>query len=191
MKNWPWYGHLVLAFLIFAALYFFYFKPQDATIKRIQRQRLTVENQLVNLRIKKAQLDELKAQLATMAAELEKLELVIPRTQEISNILSRVQQLAYDTRLVVQRFIPQALEDKEFYAEKPINIETTGSYHNLASFFDRLSKFSRLFTVSEFTITALRRQTDASTITANSTAKTYVFRTPPAPKKKKPAARGN
>jgi Tfp pilus assembly protein PilO len=182
---------LVLAFLIFVALYFFYFKPQDATIKNIRTQRIRVEQQLVNLRLKKAQLDNLKAELARMAVELEKLELVIPRSQEISNILSRVQQLAYDTRLVVVRFIPQALEDKEFYAEKPINIETTGNYHNLASFFDRLSKFSRLFTVSEFTITALNRQSDASTITANSVAKTYVFRTPPAPKKKKPAARGN
>jgi Tfp pilus assembly protein PilO len=54
-------------------------------------------------------------------------------------------------------------------------MEIRGNYHNLASFFDRLSKFARIFNVENFTIKALRDQTDELTISSTFTAKTYVF----------------
>jgi type IV pilus assembly protein PilO len=66
--------------------------------------------------------------------------------------------------------------DKEFYYEKPISIEITGNYHNLAIFYDRLSNFSRLYNIEDFTIKSLREQTDTSTITAQSIATTYIFK---------------
>ena len=60
-------------------------------------------------------------------------------------------------------------------SERPIPIEVTGNYHNLASFFDRLSKFERLFNIENFTIRAVPNQTDELTIAASFTAKTYIF----------------
>ncbi|MDH4257928.1 MAG: type 4a pilus biogenesis protein PilO, partial [Candidatus Aminicenantes bacterium] len=74
------------------------------------------------------------------------------------------------------KFDPKGEVRKEFYYEWPIDLEIKGDYHNLASFFDRLSNFSRLFNVEDFSIKALSRQTDADTISATTTAKTYIFR---------------
>ena len=54
-------------------------------------------------------------------------------------------------------------------------MEIRGSYHNLASFFDRLSKFARIFNIENFTIKALSNQTDELTISSTFTAKTYIF----------------
>ncbi len=54
-------------------------------------------------------------------------------------------------------------------------MELTGNYHNIAVFFSKLSNFSRLFTMEDFSIKALRDQTDSLTVRTNSTAKTYVF----------------
>ncbi|MBM3297310.1 MAG: hypothetical protein FJY83_06885, partial [Candidatus Aminicenantes bacterium] len=61
------------------------------------------------------------------------------------------------------------------YAEWPIPIEVTGNYNNLGVFFDRLSRFPRLFTIERFTIKALNRQTELSTVSASFTSKTYIF----------------
>jgi len=79
--------------------------------------------------------------------------------------------------------------DMGFYAEWPIPIQITGSYHNLGRLFDRLSRFERLFNVERFTIKNLRIQSPAQTISANFTAKTYIFRAEPLDKKKKKKTR--
>jgi Tfp pilus assembly protein PilO len=42
-------------------------------------------------------------------------------------------------------------------------------------FFDRLSKFARLFNIENFTIKSVTNQTEDVTISSNFTAKTYIF----------------
>jgi len=190
MKNWPWYGYLVFAVLIFALAYFFYFKPEGAKLKALTAERIKVEGEVKNLKEKKRELDKIEADIAAMTAKLKTLEVNIPQQKETADILRQIQALAYDSRLDVLRFAPGGQISKEFYAEWPIPIQVSGSYHNLGVFFDKLSKFARVFTIEDFSIKSLSRQTDLSTVSANWTAKTYFFAEPaaaPAPAKKQPA----
>ncbi len=189
MKNWPWYGYLIFAVLIFALAFLFYFKPQNAKLKALTAERIKVEQEVQNLKQKKRELDKIEADIATMTAKLKTLEVNIPQRKEIADILRQIQTLAYDSRLDVLRFAPGTEINKEFYAEWPIPIQVSGSYHNLGLFFDKLSKFARVFTIEKFSIKALTRQTDLNTISANWTAKTYFFAETPAvavPAKKPP-----
>ena len=190
MKNWPWYGYLVFAALIFALAFFFYFKPQDTKLKALTADRVKVEAEVQNLKQKKRELDKIEADIAAMTAKLKTLEVNIPQRKETADILRQIQALAYDSRLDVLRFAPGTEVSKEFYAEWPIPIQVSGNYHNLGVFFDKLSKFARVFTIENFSIKSLNRQTDLNTISANWTAKTYFFAEPavvPAPAKKQPA----
>ncbi len=127
------------------------------------------------LQEQKKQLDKIEAEFATLTGELQELQKIIPQKEEIDVILRMIQQMAVDSRLEVMRFTPRGEIVRDFYAERPILIEVTGSYHNLASFFDRLSKFERLFNIENFTIRAIPNQTDDLTIAASFTAKTYIF----------------
>ncbi len=176
MKNWPWYGYVLLAAIIFAFFYFLYFKPKNDDLKNLRTERIQVEDEVRQLRAKKKELDKIEAELKTMDATLKELEAIIPQRKEISTILRKIQQLANDSRLNIVKFTPKGEIDKEFYSEWPIPIEITGNYHNLAIFFDRLSHFSRLFNIENFSIKSLMNQTEASTISASFTAKTYIFR---------------
>ncbi len=191
MKNWPWYGYLVLAVLIFALAFLFYFKPQGAKLKVLTAERVKVEQEVQNLKQKKRELDKIEADIAAMTAKLKTLEVNIPQRKEIADILRQIQALAYDSRLDVLRFAPGTEVNKEFYAEWPIPIQVSGNYHNLGLFFDKLSKFARVFTIENFTIKTLTRQTDLNTVSANWTAKTYFFPenmpAPAGPAKKQPA----
>ena len=180
MKNWPWYGYLVFAVIIFALAFMFYFKPQNTKLKALTAERVKVEQEVQNLKQKKRELDKIEADIAAMTAKLKTLEVNIPQRKEIADILRQIQALAYDARLDVLRFAPGTEVNKEFYAEWPIPIQVSGNYHNLGSFFDRLSKFARVFTIENFTIKGLARQTDLNTVSANWTAKTYFFAEAPA-----------
>jgi type IV pilus assembly protein PilO len=190
MKNWPWYGYLVVAVLVFGLAFLFYFKPQNVKLKALTAERVKVESEVRNLKEKKRELDKIEADIVQMTAKLKALEVNIPQRMEIADILRQIQALAYDSRLDVIRFAPGTEINKEFYAEKPIPIQVSGNYHNLGMFFDKLSKFARVFTIENFTIKTLNRQTDLNTISANWTAKTYFFAeapaAPPAPTKKQP-----
>ncbi len=180
MKNWPWYGYVVVSALIFALAFLFYFKPQNTKLKVLTAERVKVEQEVQNLKQKKRELDKIEADIAAMTARLKTLEVNIPQRKETADILRQIQALAYDSRLDVLRFAPGNEVNKEFYSEWPIPIQVSGSYHNLGTFFDKLSKFARVFTIENFSIKALARQTDQNTVSANWTAKTYFFSEPPA-----------
>ncbi len=181
MKDWPWYGHLLLAVIIFALLFFVYFKPQNNKLNAVRTERENTEAEVANLKQKNLQLSRIEEELVDLRKILNELEAIIPKRKEIWDILKKMQQLALNSRLNIVKFLPKGEVDMEFYYEWPISIEITGSYHNLAIFFDRLSNFSRLFNIEDFSIKSLAKQTETSTISAAYTAKTYIFReeTPP------------
>jgi Tfp pilus assembly protein PilO len=180
MKNWPWYGYLLFAVLLFALAFFFYFKPQNVKLKALTAERVKVEDEVQNLKQKKRELDKIEADLVAMTAKLKTLEVNIPQRKEIADILRQIQALAYDSRLDVLRFAPGKEINKDYYAEWPIPIQVSGNYHNLGTFFDKLSKFARVFIIENFSIKTLNRQTDLNTVSANWTAKTYFFAEPTA-----------
>ena len=95
------------------------------------------------------------------------------------------QQMAAESSLNVLRFKPEATQPREFYAAWPISLELDGNYHNLAYFFDRLSKLSRIVNVSNLKINANKNPTVSSTIRATCTATTFVFIESPPPQKGK------
>ena len=186
MKNWPWYGYVLFAALIFTLAFFFYFKPRNIKLVALKTERVKVEQEVQNLKQKKRELDKIDADIVAMTAKLKTLEINIPQRKETADILRQIQTLAYDSRLDLLRFAPGTEINKEFYAEWPIPIQVSGNYHNLGLFFDRLSKFARVFTIENFTIKTLAPQTELNTVSANWTAKTYFFSETPvaAPAKK-------
>ncbi|NIN91400.1 type 4a pilus biogenesis protein PilO, partial [bacterium] len=101
---------------------------------------------------KNLQLSRIEEELVDLRKILNELEAIIPKRRELANIINQIHQLAINSRLNISKFQPRGEVDMEFYYEWPISIEITGNYHNLAMFFDRLSNFSRLFNVEDFSI---------------------------------------
>jgi len=190
MKDWPWYGHVVIAVVIFGMFFLLYYRPKNNELENISSERIRTENEVKILKQKEKELQAIEKELIAMNIKLNHLETIIPQKEEIDIILRRIQELAYDSRINIREFISKPLIDKEYFSEKPINMKISGSYHNLATFFNQLANFSRLFNIENFKITALRDQSDFSTISATTTAKTYIFREPPPPEEKQQSNTG-
>jgi len=176
MRDWPWFAYVLIAIIILGLFYFVYYKPKNEELQNLRAERIEVEREVAHLKQKKKELDKIEAELAQLKITLSKLEAIIPQKEEISSILKSMQQLAYDTRLNITKFIQNPEIIKEFYAEQPISVAVTGDYHNLAVFFDRLNTFQRLFNIEDFSIKALRTQTESETISAEWNVKTYIYR---------------
>ena len=120
-------------------------------------------------------LPEFQAELVNLGGRLESLKSVLPEQKDVADILRRLQGLATQSNLTLLRFTPSPQRQQPLYAEVPYRITAVGSFHNLALFFDRVSKFPRIINIGDISITANPRQDPNSTIIADMTATTFVL----------------
>ncbi|MEO1088773.1 MAG: type 4a pilus biogenesis protein PilO, partial [Acidobacteriota bacterium] len=97
----------------------------------------------------------------------------LPTQRNTEDLLRRVRQLTEQGDFSLLSLTPRARSERDFYYEWPIQVRIRGGYHNLALFFDRLSRLSRIFTVDNLRITSAKRT--RHTISANFTMKTYLY----------------
>jgi type IV pilus assembly protein PilO len=189
LSKLPWYAQIG-AFVVVsaaAAFGFWYLYASDIRTDIDRRQtKLTALRAEIDKGMRTArQLPAFQAEVTDLERRLESLQAVLPEQKDVADILRRVQGLATQSSLTIQRFTPQAPKQQPLYAELPFKIVAEGRYHDLGAFFDRISKFPRIINVSEMSIRA-KPVTDANgpTIVAECTATTFVFQQAPAAKGK-------
>ena len=165
----------ILGLVIYGVFYYFFYTPLKQEIEDKTTQRRSLQVEVENARTTAARLPEFRREVERKEAALQALSRILPSEKEVDDLLRKVQQLAAESSLDVLRFKPEATRPQDFYAEWPISLELDGSYHNLAFFFDRLSRLSRIVNVSNLEIESKREPTIASTISASCTATTFVF----------------
>ncbi|MGH9323867.1 MAG: type 4a pilus biogenesis protein PilO [Vicinamibacteria bacterium] len=180
----------VLGVLLYGVFWWFVDSPMQAEIESKTTEKRNLQAEVDNAKTTAARLPEFRREVERKEATLQALSRILPSQKEVDDLLRKVQQLAAESSLDVLRFKPEATRPQNFYAEWPISLELDGSYHNLAYFFDRLSRLSRIVNVSNLEVDAKREPSIASTITATCTATTFVFIEAPVPDPTKPPAPG-
>jgi type IV pilus assembly protein PilO len=120
-------------------------------------------------------LPEFESQVGQLEQRLENLKQVLPEEKDVADILRRIEGLATQSNLRVQRFTPAPTVQQALYAEIPYRLQAEGTYHNLGYFFDRISKFPRIINVSEIWIRVKNPPEANTTITAECIATTFVL----------------
>ena len=87
----------------------------------------------------------------------------------------RMQTVATQSNLTIKSFKPAPTLTKQLHAEWPITLELDGTYHNLASFFDRVGKFTRIINISGLDVKGKDKAEPNSTISATCVATTFVL----------------
>ena len=93
-------------------------------------------------------LPEFRAQVGDLETRLSSLRAVLPDEKDAADLLRRMQTVATQSNLTIKAFAPKATVTKQMHAEWPIALELDGTYHNLALFFDRVGKFTRIVNIS-------------------------------------------
>ena len=179
LNKLPWYGQVglfvVLGLVLIGGFYWFYAVPAQAEMA-------TRESKLAALRVTIAkgsatanQLNQFRQQVAELEARLESLKAVLPEQKDVADLLRRIETLARQSNLAIQGFKPAPSVTKQLHAEWPIALQLDGTYHNLAMFFDRVSKFSRIINVSNISIRSKEKPEATSTISVECVATTFVL----------------
>ena len=107
-------------------------------------------------------------------AELKNLRELLPEDVEISRVLENIQQQATEQKLTLKVFIGRDLQKKDFYKEKPVNIQVSGLYNSLGRFFQQIATYRRIVSISEVEIRKANPQTLNHDIDASFTVTAYV-----------------
>jgi Tfp pilus assembly protein PilO len=175
-KPW-WYGLAIgvgLAALVLGLVWWRSIGPMYERIEQQETQIAELEKKIIEGRAAKAQLPRFREQVRALELELDKLLRILPARRNTPELLRRVRALAEQGDFGFNRFTPGGFVEREFYSEWPIKIDLTGDYHNLAMFYDRVSRLSRIINIEDLVIQA--RPRGEETITANFTAKTFVYK---------------
>ena len=102
----------------------------------------------------------------------------LPNNEEIPTLLTSISNLGAQSGLEFLLFQPEKEVPRNFYAEIPVKLEVTGPYHNVATFFDQVSRLSRIVNIGDITMSemkAAKTQADVVILKTGCTATTYKF----------------
>src|SRR5476649_591787 len=175
----PWYGQ-VGAFVLLAiagvgGFVYYYEWPARAEFASRELQRDALKKDISMGVTTARKLPEFRSQVGELEARLNNLKAVLPEEKDAADLLRRMQTVATQSNLTIKSFKPAPTVTKQLHAEWPINLELDGTYHNLAIFFDRVSKFTRIVNISGLDVKGKDRSEGNTTITASCVATTFVL----------------
>src|SRR5215813_13262412 len=120
---------------------------------RAKRTELDGLNQEIQKgRAAERKLSQFREEVKRLEIDLSKLLQILPSKRNTEDLIKRIEALTRQGDFSLKKFTPGDFISKDFYSEWPITIQLDGTYHNLALFFDRMSRFSRIINVEEMKI---------------------------------------
>jgi len=142
-------------------------QKHEDTEQALRTEFKTKHAKAVNLAVYKQQLQDIERSFGALLRQL-------PGKTEVPNLLVDISQTGLSAGLEEKLFQPQAEQKKDFYAELPIKISLTGSYHQFGEFVSGIAALPRIVTLHDIEIkTATKDAYDQ--LTLDLTAKTYRY----------------
>jgi type IV pilus assembly protein PilO len=147
-------GFVALCFLVLSAALFYFFvwsdqKPRldQAAAEELQLRETfsTKHSKAVNLVIYQQQLADIERSFGALLRQL-------PGKTEVPSLLVDISQVGVGAGLEEKLFQPANEIKKDFYAELPIKIRLTGSYHQMGEFVSGIAALPRIVTLHDISI---------------------------------------
>lgn len=176
-------GVVVLLFVVAASGGYWYFvwKAKRPELLEARAKETELWSTLEGKARKAANLQAYKDQLAEMEKSFGTMLRQLPNKTEVPNLLVDISQTGLAAGLEERLFQPQGENRKDFYAELPITIRLTGSYHEMGAFASGIAALPRIVTLHDIEILREggRNARDGGgspdDLTLNVTAKTYRY----------------
>lgn len=134
---------LVFAVVVLMGWYFFVSDQQD-NLNSLAGKEETLKQDFAGKQAKAVNLEALQQQLDEMQDMLRQLLRQLPSRTEMPELLVDISQTALSAGLETEFFQPGPETPKDFYAEKPITLRMTGTYHQFGTFISGVASLPRV-----------------------------------------------
>jgi type IV pilus assembly protein PilO len=130
---------------------------------------------LVKLEARAGDLENVRKQVRELDRELSAALARLPDRKEIPDLLNTVSELASEAGLRITKFRQLDERMQDYYAEVPVELSMVGTFHEVAAFFDRIPRLSRLINVTGISMKRPATAEDAIRIEVGCLATTFRF----------------
>jgi type IV pilus assembly protein PilO len=169
---------LIFSSLLIIPLLLFYLlliQPAQDEIAALQKQVQTSSDELNKVRKAARELPKHEQDFLKAKEIFELTSVLLPKSQEIPDLLRNISDLGRQSGLDFLSFIPGVETPKDFYAEIPLDIKIRGPYHNLGLFLDKISKLERIVTVNNVKTEKVDLEGNEILLTSSCKLLTYRF----------------
>ncbi len=169
-------GAVGLGFVLLTVIliYFFVWDEQRPALQQRESEEQTLRQEFHTKHAKAVNLDLYKQQLKDIERSFGALLRQLPGKTEVPNLLVDISQTGLSAGLEEKLFQPQPEVKKDFYAELPIRIRLSGSYHQFGQFVSGIAALPRIVTLHDIEIKSENK--DAyDQLSLELTAKTYRY----------------
>jgi len=175
---WPLAPRAAALIGLFSAIllagWWFEWNEQLDTLAARQQDEQKLRDEFVAKKTQAVNLDLYVQQLSDIDRSFGALLKQLPNKSEVEALLIEINQSGMGRGLQFDLFKPGAEVSKDFYAELPINVQLTGSYHDFGAFAGDIGRLSRIVTLNNIAITA-NPQTKDGSLVMDAVTKTFRY----------------
>jgi len=165
---------LIYAMVAFLFVYLGYL-PSTEEITTLEESQGRLTSELDQLNSTAGDLEKFRQEVDTLNESLNKALKELPNNREIDKLLKRVSTIGKKIGLEFLLFQPLPEVVEGFYAQVPVKIEVAGSFHEIAMFFDRIGKLSRIVNITEIQMSGPQERGGKIILKTSGKATTYRF----------------
>ena len=173
-SQYRWVMVAMLPILLVAGYWYFLYSPTADQIAQLDRNIIKEQKTLDEYIAIAANYDSFRNRVEKLERELLQASTQLPNQEEIPELIQKVSELVVESGLDITFVRPHPELAHEYYAEKPITLKMTGSYHALGQFFDELARLPRIISISKMKFDG-RTLENKTHIEAECLATTYRF----------------
>ena len=160
--------------LLVALFIYFLYMPKAEQIEKTNKQIATLNQRLNKARIRARNLKKFEQEFAQVDAQFKEALKLLPNEKEIPKLLRNITQLGSDSALEFRLFVPKKERTGDFYMEIPVSLEVSGTYHNVAVFFDKVGQMERIVNILNVSMKPVKPRSTQLVTTCD--AVTYRFK---------------
>jgi type IV pilus assembly protein PilO len=167
---------LALVALVFVGYFVFGYRLKQNEIETADEQLADLQRKLKEVKAVADSLQPTEREIELLDQNLKQSLAQLPEDKQIEVIMRHLDELASTSGLEILKLVPTAEVPRDFYAEIPIELEVQGGYHNIAIFFDKISKLKRVINIVNLKLSAPTEIGGEVRVTASCVATTFRFR---------------
>jgi len=166
---------IAIPVLLAGAYYQFLYRDAQKELTQLAARQQGLQRKLNEVRSVAANLEAFEREIENLEAQLKVALRQLPDSKELPGLLTDITTLGKKSGLEFKAFRPRSEVNRGFYAEVPIQIEFTGGYHEVATFFDHVAKLNRIVNVGDLRMSVAKEGLEGTVLTVSGQAVTFRF----------------
>lgn len=166
----PWYVRLAaflgIALALYAGFWYFITRGTRNETKELEAKIEALKPRNAQAQIAQQRLNEFRKIYQARQEEYDELKSLLPEQRELTTVLQGVQDRARSTSLSLRKFSPKDDVQQDFYSGKNIEVGVISSFAGLRAFFDQMSHYQRIVSITNFEIKQMDKQSANRTVDA-------------------------